>query len=542
MGRGLRCKHWSQPAWVRIPAGPLAPGLGVSHPPLRSLGSPRAQRRRRHPRNRAGAVQPSAESKCYLDRPPESGAAVRPHKGAGGDRESRSRGNATARAPPSSRRQHRARHRGTRVGPDASCANRGAGNGPSRALTARRAGAGGGPASAQRPRRSPTRAPGRGRPLGAGRAPPAGASGRAPRLAAQRGASGPGPPSTPAGPQGSGRSRQRARRGEARSAEAPARPGKGAAAAAAAERVGSGLQPRPGGPPGESRGRERGPRSSPAARPARSAGPRLPAPAQPASDLGALRAGRGPQPSSHRWSPGGRVPRAAALRAPRDPRARPRPPPGAPPRSPPGFRRRSCPATRGPAAAPRPPPTFLPSFPGAAGRRGGRRGSGRARGAGAGPGPGLAGGRWARGPGSPPPPRPRPASRPPDARRTPPTRGPGGPGPLTWTALPPAPAEPRRPPRPRPAGLRPADTEAEVRPASGQTDSPRSPLAAPGARASAAAHPISGRRGGRAGRRDYANRLAGVATPLCPSRVPPMRRSDATESQSQPGEAGLCRY
>lgn len=388
MGRGLRCKHWSQPAWVRIPAGPLAPGLGVSHPPLRSLGSPRAQRRRRHPRNRAGAVQPSAESKCYLDRPPESGAAVRPHKGAGGDRESRSRGNATARAPPSSRRQHRARHRGTRVGPDASCANRGAGNGPSRALTARRAGAGGGPASAQRPRRSPTRAPGRGRPLGAGRAPPAGASGRAPRLAAQRGASGPGPPSTPAGPQGSGRSRQRARRGEARSAEAPARPGKGAAAAAAAERVGSGLQPRPGGPPGESRGRERGPRSSPAARPARSAGPRLPAPAQPASDLGALRAGRGPQPSSHRWSPGGRVPAGRCPpRAARPPSAPP-PAPRGPAAQPTRLPAPQLPGDAGPRRRPPPAANFPPKFP---------RGRGPAgRAAGVGPGSGGGGGAGSR--------------------------------------------------------------------------------------------------------------------------------------------------
>lgn len=50
-----------------------------------------------------------------------------------------------------------------------------------------------------------------------------------------------------------------------------------------------------------------------------------------------------------------------------------------------------------------------------------------------------------------------------------------------------------------------------MRPAAGQTDSPRSPLAAPGARASAAARPISARPEGRAGRRAYANHLAGKA-------------------------------
>lgn len=262
---------------------------------------------------------------------------------------------------------------------------------------------------------------------------------------------------------------------------------------------------------------------------------------------------RGAQPSSHRWSPERPGPRGALPSARRacDPRARPRPPapqwgrqarlglPAHPASGAAVARRRGARA-----AAPRPPPTFLPSFPGAAGwRAGGADGGGRAGVGEREPGPGLAGGRGTRGPGSPPPPPPGPARPParPTPARTPPTQG-RGPGPLTWTAVPPAPAEPRRPPRPRPAGPRPADTEAEVRPAAEQTDSPRSPLAAPGARASAAARPISALPEGRAGRRDYATRFAGAATPPRRLGVPPRRKSDVTDSQSQQGEAGLCRY
>lgn len=159
-------------------------------------------------------------------------------------------------------------------------------------------------------------------------------------------------------------------------------------------------------------------------------------------------------------------------------------------------------------------------------------------GARSGSGPDLVARRWARGSRSPRPPHGPPVAqaRPPPSRGRAPLLATQGLGwvrteSLTWTAVPPAPPSLAARPAPNPAGPRPTDTEAEVRPAAPPSDSPRQPLAAPGAVASTAACPISVQPERRARRRDYTN-TAGAASLPSRSVVPPTRRSDGADSQS----------
>lgn len=238
-------------------------------------------------------------------------------------------------------------------------------------------------------------------------------------------------------------------------------------------------------------------------------------------------------------------PRAAAQPAPaHSPRPRPSRRPagraGEPrPPSPPDFRRRGCPATRG--LRRRPPPAaanFPPKFPR------GRRADGRAGGggrAGVGPGPGLAGGSVSTGLPLPTTTPPRRASRPPDARPSPRRtrgRGPGrSPGPRSLRRRPslaahPAPAPQARDPLTprrkcgRPPGRLTAGALHSPRPAP-ERQRP-SAQSAPGPRAAPGGGTML--------------IICGSGNPRCPSGVPPARRSDATDSQSQQAEAGLCRY